>query len=176
MRDPHRGEAHPHVVHEDDIPWQESAHGERYQSRRRQLGHAAGAWQIGTSLMELPPGKQAWPRHYHLANEEALYILEGEGILRIGEEEVPVRPGSFAALPVGEGCAHALQNTGSSPLRYLVFSTMRVPDILVYPDTGKVGLMAGSAPGGDASARTLHTFLRADATVSYWEGEDESAR
>lgn len=164
---------HPHVVHEDDLPWIESAEGARFASRRRRLGHAAGAEQLGASLMEVPPGKQAWPCHYHFANEEALYVLEGEGTLRIGDDEVPVRKGAFVALPVGERSAHALVNTGSGPLRYLALSTMREPDVTVYPDSGKVGLFAGAAPGGDAAKRTLSAYLKADAVVPYWEGEGD---
>lgn len=46
------------------------------------------------------------------------------------------------------------------------------PDVTVYPDTGKVGLFAGAAPGGPKEKRTLHTYLRTEATVDYWEGEE----
>jgi uncharacterized cupin superfamily protein len=35
----------------------------------------------------VPPGRRAWPYHYHLENEEAIYVLEGLGTLRIDEEE-----------------------------------------------------------------------------------------
>ena len=67
------------VVFEEDVPKVETARGERFASTRRQLGRAAGGVQLGCSLMEVPPGKRAWPAHSHSTNEEALYILSGPG-------------------------------------------------------------------------------------------------
>jgi hypothetical protein len=57
-------------------------------------------------------------------------------------------------------------------LRYLCFSTMIEPDVMVYPDSGKIGLFAGSAPGGPKEKRTLSKFLRSDAEIGYYEGEE----
>lgn len=37
---------------------------------------------MGGSLYEVEPCRAASPRHYHLANEEAIYALEGVGTLR----------------------------------------------------------------------------------------------
>ncbi len=45
------------------------------------------------------------------------------------------------------------------------------PDISIYPDSGKVGLFAGAAPGGPKERRALGKYLRGDAEVSYYEGE-----
>lgn len=159
------------VVHQDSLPWAESSHGSRYASRRKQLGAAAGGRQIGCSLFEIPPGKRSFPLHYHLANEEALYVLDGEGTLRLGEGETRVGPGDYVALPVGPDTAHQLINDGGKPLRYLVVSTMIEPDVLVYPDSKKFGLMAGAAPGGEKEKRTLLAYVP-DVRVDYWEGED----
>ena len=38
--------------------------------RRAGVRHHLGAELIGCSLYEVPPGKRAWPYHYHDANEE----------------------------------------------------------------------------------------------------------
>lgn len=160
-----------HVVQQDAVPWTESSHGSRFASRRKQLGAAAGGRQIGCSLFEIPPGKRSFPFHYHLANEEALYILEGQGTLRLGEKETPVGPGDYVALPTGPETAHQLINGGTGPLRYLAISTMIEPDVLVYPDSKKFGLMAGAAPGGEKEKRTLLAYVP-DVRVDYWEGED----
>lgn len=164
---------HPHVVRSQELPWSESSHGSSFALRRKQLGAAAHGQKLGCSLVELLPGKQSWPRHYHLANEEALFILEGSGSLRLGEETVPVSAGDYVALPVGAACAHQLINDGDAPLRYLAFSTMLEPDVTVYPDSNKVGVFAGSAPGGSKAARTLEAFLPLGSQVGYWDGEEE---
>ena len=164
--------SHPHVVHEPEVPWNEVTHGPKVAYRRKQLGAAAKGRKLGCSLMELPPGKFAFPRHFHTANEEAYFILSGTGRLRIGEDTVAVKAGDYAALPIGPEGAHQLINDGTEPLRYLAFSTMVEPDIAVYPDSGKVFLAVGSAPGGDKAARTLTAILPLSAEVDYWSGEE----
>lgn len=159
------------VIRESELSWTESSRGERFESRRKQLGAAAGGRMLGCSLFEIPPGKRSFPLHYHLANEEAIYVLAGEGTLRLGTGEARLAAGDYVALPPGEEHAHQLVNDGSEPLRYLAFSTMNQPDIMGYPDSNKFGLMAGAAPGGAKEARTLNVFVP-DVRVDYWEGED----
>jgi uncharacterized cupin superfamily protein len=162
----------PNLVRTNDLEWSEQSRGERFGHRRKQLGSAAGAEKLGCSLYEVPSGRRAWPYHYHLANEEAIYVLEGSGILRInGEEEVEISQGDYVALPVGPAGAHQVINHSDALLRYLCFSTMIEPDITIYPDSDKVGLFAGAAPGGPKDKRTLQKFLRADAEVGYYDGE-----
>ncbi len=163
---------HPHIVHEADLPWTEVSHGPHVALRRKQLGAAAKGEKLGCSLLEMPPGTRSWPRHYHLANEEALYILAGTGRLRLGEETLTVKAGDYVALPAGAGCAHQLSNEGPETLRYLAFSTMEHPDVVIYPDSKKVGVFGGAAPGGDKAARFLHTYLPLSAEVDYWSGEE----
>ncbi len=75
-------------------------------------------------------------------------------------------------LPVGESGAHQITNTSDEPLRYLCFSTMAEPDVMVYLDSGKIHLFVDSAPGGPKEKRTLREFLRGDAEVGYYEGEE----
>jgi uncharacterized cupin superfamily protein len=164
----------PNVVGEGDLGWSEQAHGEKFGYRRKQLGSAAGGQKVGCSLYEVPPGRTAFPRHYHLANEEAIYVLEGSATLRIGREvqAVEVSQGDYVALPVGADGAHQLVNSSGAALRYLCFSTMVEPDVMVYPDSGKVGVFGGSAPGGPKEERTYAKFLREDAEVGYYDDED----
>jgi uncharacterized cupin superfamily protein len=75
-------------------------------------------------------------------------------------------------MPARTAGAHQVINSSNEPLRYLCFSTMLEPDILIYPDSEKVGLFAGSAPGGPKGKRTLQKYLRADAEVNYYDGEE----
>jgi uncharacterized cupin superfamily protein len=99
-------------------------------------------------------------------------VLEGSGILRTGEKEVEISRGDYAAFPVGQEGAHQISNPSDKPLRYLCFSTMIEPDVLVYPDSGKIGVFAGAAPGGPKGRRTFNKYLRADAEVGYYNGEE----
>jgi uncharacterized cupin superfamily protein len=162
----------PNVVGDGDLQWDEQSHGEKFGYRRKQLGSAAGGEKLGCSLYEVLPGRQAFPYHYHLANEEAIYVLEGSGTLRIGEEEIRVSEGDYVALPARAEAAHQLITSSESVLRYLCFSTMIEPDVMVYPDSGKVGIFGGAAPGGRKEKRTFSKFLRCDADVGYYDGEE----
>src|SRR5215216_2345588 len=162
----------PNLVRTNDLEWSEQSHGERLGHRRKQLGSVAGAEKLGCSLYEIPPGRRAWPYHYHLANEEAIYVLEGSGTLRIGGEEIRVSKGDYVALPARAQAAHQIVNDSGAVLRYLCFSTMVEPDVMVYPDSGKVGIFGGAAPEGPKEKGTLSRSLREEAGVGYYEGEE----
>lgn len=58
------------------------------------------------------------PLHYHPNCEEILYVLEGAGKHLLGEEWVPVRPGSVVRIPVH--MKHKLVNTGPDTMRTLI--------------------------------------------------------
>ena len=157
------------LVNESDLEWSELERGET-RFRRKQLGEAADGDRIGCSLYELPDGKRSWPYHYHTGNEEAIYVLEGDGAIRLGGEKHDLEAGDYAALPADESGAHRVINDSEGALRYLMFSTMAEPDLTVYPDSGKMGVYAGSPPGG-RDERTLEGYYRIDDDVDYWEGE-----
>ena len=75
-------------------------------------------------------------------------------------------------MPARAQAAHQLVNDSGAVLRYLCFSTMVEPDVMVYPDSGKVGISGGAAPGRQKEKRTFSKFLREDAEVGYYEGEE----
>lgn len=157
-------------VNEANLDWSETEHDET-RFRRKRLAAAAGGDELGCSLYELPPGKKSWPYHFHTGNEEALYVLGGEGILRVDDGEHPLRAGDYAALPAGEAGGHRVVNDGDDALRYLMLSTMHEPDVSVYPDSGKFGVFAGSPPGSDGS-RVVQGYYRKDDAVDYWLDEE----
>ncbi len=157
-------------VNEADLEWHEREHGET-RFRRKRLSEAAERdAELGCSLYELPPGSRSWPYHYHAGNAEALYVLAGTGTLRQDGETAPLAAGDYAAFPTGPAGAHRVVNDGDEPLRYLVVSTMTDPDVTVYPDSGKLGVYTGSAPGG-REERPVEGYYRLADDVDYWEGE-----
>ena len=131
--------------------------------RRKRLGAAVGAKGLGVSWFELPPGKKAFPFHFHLANDEAVFVLEGEGVLRSGEEEHPLRAGDYVAFPPGPP-GHQIINRSQAPLRYLALSTMREPEVAIYPDSNKVGVIA--------RGHGISSVHRQRDAVDYYEGEE----
>lgn len=159
------------TIHPTDLSWDETDRGDCH-FRRKQLGGATDDEALGCSLYEVPPGKRAWPYHYHTANAEAIYVLAGEGELRGPEDETePLESGVYAAFPAGPDGAHEIENTGDEPLRYLAVSTMVEPEVLRYPDSDKIGVMAGEPPGGDSDERLVSAYFRETDAVDYWTDE-----
>lgn len=156
-----------------DVEWTEMSHGKRFHSFRKPLTPQEGAKpKLGASVYRLSPGKRSFPKHEHMANDEAIFVLQGEGTLLYGEEEVALRAGDYVHLPANSGAAHQVYNSSAAELEYLCFSTMIEPEISLYPDSGKIGAFAGSAPGGDMTGRRVWAFLK-NHTLPYWEGESE---
>jgi hypothetical protein len=58
--------------------------------------------------------------HVHESGDEILYVVAGEGTVRIGETPTPVRPGSLVLVTSGTG--HAFERAGKNPL--IVVSTL----------------------------------------------------
>jgi uncharacterized cupin superfamily protein len=139
-----------------------------FASRRAQIGRAAGAERLGVSLYELDPGNATFPYHYHYGNEELMIVLAGRPHLRTPEGWLQLEPGDVVAFPVGERGAHQVANRTEEPVRVLIASEMRSPDVVVYPDSGKVGARE-LAPG--TRREGLRENFRSSDSVDYWEGE-----
>ncbi len=78
----------------------------------------------------IPPGRA--PDHFH-RYDEVIYVLEGEGVLEIGGEQAPLRPGTCIHLP--RKLVHCLANTGEDDMRVLgVFTPAGSPAEAYYPD------------------------------------------
>ncbi len=162
---------HPHVVNVEEVEQREFRKG-RIANRVRRLASAAGGAAIGCAHFELAPGDTSYPYHFHSSLEEALFVLEGEGTLRIGPDQVAVRSGDYVAFPVGPELAHTLKNSGTATLRYLVISGPCTPvtmDVIGYPDSKKVGFSSGAAGPGKAWFRKMIKQDQAD--LDYFEDE-----
>src|SRR5437879_2105798 len=107
-----------------------------------QLGPQLGADLIGGSVYEIEPGKKLWPYHLHHANEEWLVVLRGRPTLRTPEGERELAEGDVACFPRGATGAHQVRNATEEPVRILMLSTLIVPEILEYPDSGKLDTLS----------------------------------
>jgi uncharacterized cupin superfamily protein len=157
-------------VNVDEMEWTTLEAGETF-FKRKKLGDAGGGERIGCSLYEIPAGRRSWPYHYHTGNEEALFVLDGRGTLRLDDEAVSLEPGDYVAFPADERGAHRVVNDSEGALRYLMASTMDDPEVTVYPDSEKIGVFVGTAPGGEGE-RCLHEYYRTEDAVDYWTGEE----
>jgi uncharacterized cupin superfamily protein len=132
--------------------------GDKFAGTYRSLGAFGRSEKFGTNLEEVPPGKWNSTFHWHTHEEEHFYILDGEGVFRIGKKRVKVRGGDYVVFPADGRAGHALLNTGRATLRYLVIGTREKGDVCVYPDSGKIAVSALKRVGR----------LK---TADYWDGE-----
>jgi uncharacterized cupin superfamily protein len=162
------------VINVDELEFtRELRHGDRFEARIAPVGPLLGARKLGYNVTAVAPGKRAFPFHNHHANEELFFILEGEGVLRFGTAEHPVRKGDIIGCPPGgPEAAHQLVNTGTTELRYLAVSTTIDTDVFQYPDSGKFGVVGGRGPGRPLNEATFPArCVPESAAVDYWHGE-----
>jgi uncharacterized cupin superfamily protein len=122
------------------VPWEESSEGERFGVRFRALGDFGGGTHVGVSMEVLDAGKQAYPAHYHMLEEEHLLVLEGSLSLRLGERSYRMSAGDYVCFRAGEALGHAMVNDGDVPCRYLIMGEREPHDVIVYTDSGRVGV------------------------------------
>jgi uncharacterized cupin superfamily protein len=137
---------------------------------RIRLARRLGGDMLGASIYVIGPGQKSFPYHFHHSNEEMLIVLDGSITVRGPEGEQLAGRGDAMIFGKGPEGAHQMINTSDSEARVLVISTMVEPEIAEYPDTGKIGVFAGRAPGPSGEA-SLWKFLDGSAEVGYFDGE-----
>ena len=100
----------------------------------RQLGEACGLTKIGVNLTTLEPGKESSMRHWHTYEDEFVYIVDGEVVLRTDEGEQVMRTGMAAGFPAGDKNGHQLINRTDRTAVYLVVSNRDERDGAEYSD------------------------------------------
>lgn len=156
--------AFPRPVSSRDVAWTEWSDVPRFSIRYRHLTRAAvgETYRVGVAIEELEPGRQSSPAHYHIFEEEHLYILEGTLTLRLGDGRHEMKAGDYACFPAGRKVGHCLVNTSASTCRYVIIGEHNPNEVVVYTDSGKVLVRAlGRRAMFDMSAR-----------LGYWDGED----
>ena len=102
------------------------------------LGTAAGSERIYVNIDFVKPGAKSVKYHAHSRQEEFFLILAGVGVLRMDDEEMPVKKGNFVAKPAGRGIAHQFINTGPEILEILDCGLTEADDVITYPEEGVV--------------------------------------
>ncbi|MGV3624181.1 MAG: cupin domain-containing protein [Archangium sp.] len=101
---------------------------------KRALGNALGLTQFGVNHTTLFPGKSSSLRHYHSHEEEMVYVLEGEVVLRTDEGEQRLTAGMCAGFPGGTTNGHQLVNRSDAPAKYLEIGSRHHEDRAQYPE------------------------------------------
>jgi uncharacterized cupin superfamily protein len=101
---------------------------------RKRLGNAVGLDQFGVNLTTLKPGAWSSQRHWHEAEDELVYMLEGEVVLCEDGGETVLRPGDAAGWKANAGNGHCLINRTQRDAVFLEIGTRSKRERVVYPD------------------------------------------
>jgi uncharacterized cupin superfamily protein len=107
-------------------------------SRSRRLPRGE---ELGASVYKLGPGNWV-PFHFHHAREELLVVLQGRPTLRTSEGSRQLDEGEVVHFATGPAGAHGLSNETDAPVRYLMASTLKSPEVAEYPDIKKITAQA----------------------------------
>jgi uncharacterized cupin superfamily protein len=145
------------IANVDDVDVRAWRHG-RVDADRRDLGRAAGSVRTGLKHVAVSPGKWSVVTHCHSAEEEIFVVLEGDGFLELGGEELAVRRGHVVARPPATGVAHTFR-AGAPGLTLLAYGTREPNDISYYPRSNKIYF------------RGVGVIGRVE-KLDYWDGEE----
>lgn len=152
-------------ISSNDVTWETWSKGARFGSRFKHLTIAAVGenYRVGVQIEELAPGAQSSPAHYHMLEEEQVFVLEGRVTLRLGSERHEMNAGDHVCFPAGQAAGHCLLNESDSVCRLLVIGEKNPNEVCVYTDSQKV-MVRSLGRGTNIFDKTL--------TKDYWDGED----
>jgi len=101
---------------------------------KRALGDALGLTRFGVNLTTLFPGRESSLRHHHAREDELVFVLEGEVVLRTDDGEQVLTAGMCAGFPAGTTNGHQLVNRSDRPARYLEIGNRDPDDVVGYSD------------------------------------------
>jgi uncharacterized cupin superfamily protein len=157
-------EAPPKPISSLDVAWEVWSDIPRFAVRYRHLTRAAVGenYHVGVVIEELGPGKQSAPAHYHVFEEEHVYLLEGTITVRIGAKSYEMKAGDYVCFPAGQKAGHCLINNSGAICRYVVVGERNPNEVAVYTDSKKVLVRA-------LGRRAIFDLA---ATRDYWDGEN----
>ncbi|KAI0089605.1 hypothetical protein BDY19DRAFT_113179 [Irpex rosettiformis] len=110
------------------------------------LGDICGLTKLGVHIVRLPPHSKSSTLHWHVSDEEWVYILEsgehGATLVTLPQGEAEktreetVSKGDFIAFRAASGMGHVIC-TGDEEITYLCSGTREPMDVCTYPLQGK---------------------------------------
>ena len=97
---------------------------------RKRLGRAAGLTQFGVNLCTLKPGAASTHRHWHENEDEFVYMLSGEVVLREDGGETVLKSGDAAGVANG----HCLVNRSDRDAVFIEVGTHAPTERAHYSD------------------------------------------
>ena len=105
---------------------------------RQPLGDAGGLTQFGVNLLQLPPGAWSSQRHWHVLEDEFVYVVCGSVVLITDQGEETLCAGDCAAFPRDRPDGHHLVNRSDTTAMCLEIGTRMAGERAVYSDIDMV--------------------------------------
>jgi uncharacterized cupin superfamily protein len=110
------------------------------------ISEPGGLTQFGAFIQEIQPGARSSIKHWHSAEDELVYVLEGEVTAVEGPAHSVMRAGDAATFKAGVAVGHFLWNQSSAVARCLIVGTRAPLDRITYPDNERVCIRDRSQP------------------------------
>jgi uncharacterized cupin superfamily protein len=101
---------------------------------RQRLGNVVGLDQFGVNLTRLKPGAQSALRHWHAAEDEFVFVVEGTLVLCENDGETVLKAGDAAGFKAGVANGHCLVNRSLEDALCLEIGTRAEREEVDYPD------------------------------------------
>jgi uncharacterized cupin superfamily protein len=111
---------------------------------RQRLAQSSGLSDFGVNLLRLPPGTWSSQRHWHKAEDEFVFVLEGEVVLITDSGEETLRAGDSAGFKAGVKDGHHLQNRSPREALVLEVGSRKPEDEGEYSDIDMRFMRAGA--------------------------------
>jgi Cupin domain len=128
------------------------------------ISEAGGLTQFGAFIEVLPPGSRSSIRHWHSAEDEMVFVLEGEITLHEGSIETVLRPDDAATFRAGDPSA-IFSRTGA-PSRRAAWSSAPVRRSTPSPMPTMTESVVATGRSLRISGRTAQAGWRGGPTVN----------
>jgi uncharacterized cupin superfamily protein len=96
------------------------------------FGRYLGLRKLGIHHERLPPGRRTSFPHAESADEEFVYVIEGEPDVWLDGHLHRLKPGDAVGFPAGTGLAHSFLNNTETEVRLLVVGERTKPENRVF--------------------------------------------
>ena len=134
----------PKIERDNIEPYHRQAYPGRLRKRtdgcwKLRLSDDAGLTQFGAGEVTLAPGASTGLYHWHVNEDEFVYVLEGEVVMVEGAVESVLRAGDSAAFRAGVNVGHTFENRSTEPVRLLEVGTRSLTgETAYYPGLDQV--------------------------------------
>jgi uncharacterized cupin superfamily protein len=122
----------------DDVPWKRL----RGSTAFKRLGAHGDGSQVGVGIDVLKPGQYSNRFHYHLKDEEHIFILKGRVTLILGFRGYIMKERDYCCFPAGQRAGHHLFNHTDEKCLFMTIGDHHADDIACFPNSGKARIRA----------------------------------